>query len=320
MTRVTRSSPTVSVIIPTRDRPSLVEAALASVQAQTRPVDDGSAPDNARALAELARRRPEVAFLRLDTPGGPSAARNLGLAHARGSHLLFLDDDDLIHPLLCADGLAALAGRADADAVVFLYECFFEPPDFRDALPVALLFDYRRLAQHPVQAAGHTNRVPAALLADRPVSAFLRFLIPIHSCLVSRKAVGDHRFPEALRQGEDTYFWISLAADGCRFAADPRVYAYVRRHAGNTTRSRSQYVRGIRACYEALLADRLLSERRDRFLAHLKLLWFGLSMGRGWLSHLDPVLAAPDLLAREIVFWTGNLRSRRRLLDYYFLK
>jgi hypothetical protein len=137
--------------------------------------------------------------------------------------------------------------------------------------------------------------------------------MPIQSCFVRRSAVGDARFPESLTQGEDTYFWISLAAAGRRFLLDERVYAVVRRHPGNTTGSWTRYVHEIQACYEKLLEDRLLAAPDDAYLAHLKLLWFkGLTHPRGGLRHLGHALGSPALLIREIVFWAANLGARTR--------
>jgi glycosyltransferase involved in cell wall biosynthesis len=318
-------SPRLSVVIPTLARPRLLAAAVESVLRQTRPVDQivivddvsPSGPDSA--VVDRPDAPPVIEILRTNGFGGAAAARNLGLEHATGTHVLFLDDDDLVHPRFCETALAAFAERPQADVVTFRYECFFEPQSLGDALPVALLFDYRTLAEHPLERIGAGNPAPADLLEARPVSAFLRYLIPVHASLARRDAIGDTRFPETLRQGEDTHFWISLAAAGRRFVARPEVYAYVRRHPGNTTRSRDRYALEIQSCYEALLAGGILRARDDAFLAHLKLLWFRVATRRrDWGSHLGAVASAPDLLFREIAFWAANLRSRRHLLRYFF--
>jgi len=293
----------VSVVLPTRDRPELAEAALRSVLLQTRPVtqivvvDDGSR--DPAAVARLAGLSPVVELVRHDEPCGPGAARNTGLARARGEVLLFLDDDDLIHPRLIEDGLATLAARHDVDVVVFLYECIFMPGS------VPRVVDDANLAER-------TD------VEQRPISAFLRYTIPIQSCLVRRAAVGGARFPEALQQGEDTYFWISLAAAGRRFALDDRVYAFVRRHRGNVTRSRSRYFEDIQSCYEMLLADNLLTAPADAFLAHLKLFWFK-TLTAKWdcLAHAGHLCASPRLLARETRFWLANLSARHRIFRHH---
>lgn len=313
----------VSVVVPTRDRPALLEAAIRSLLLQTRPVDqivvvdDGSSSTAHLGVVEALS--PVIEVVRHGTSRGAAAARNTGLAHARGTHLLFLDDDDLVHPRLVEDGLSTFAARPHADVVVFLYECVYMPDSLGAAYPVALLFDYERLPVQPLQLVDSGNPVPRQTLESRPVSAFLRFLIPIHSCLLRRSALGGALFPEALTQGEDTFFWISLAAAGRRFVLDDRVYAFVRRHPGNTTRSRTRYVEEIQACYERLLADGLLTAPDDAFLAHLKLFWFkGVTRRPGRLRHAISILTSPRLLLRELAFWTWNLRARRRLLRYYF--
>jgi glycosyltransferase involved in cell wall biosynthesis len=290
---------TVSIVIPTRDRPGLLKIAVESVLLQTHPVaqivivDDGSSAENAVQVDALASAHRAIDLHRT-TNQGVSAARNHGLKHARGEYVLFLDDDDFIHPRLCEDGIAILS-RGTADAVVFGYECILAS----------------------TTAAG--NPVPVRSLETYPASSFLRYLIPINSCFLRRDRIGSVQFPAALNQGEDTYFWIALAAGGLRFVGDPRVYACVRRHSGNATRSHSQYQREIQACYEALIANGLLQEPRDRYLVHLKLCWFKMvTHRRGWSTHLWRIVAAPGLFARELGFWMSNFRTRRRMIAYYF--
>jgi len=87
----------VSVIIPTYNRRELVQRALRSVLAQTRRVDevivvdDGSTDGTGEALAAAFGDR--IVYLR-QSNAGVSAARNRGLALARGRYLALLDSDD----------------------------------------------------------------------------------------------------------------------------------------------------------------------------------------------------------------------------------
>jgi glycosyltransferase involved in cell wall biosynthesis len=91
----------VSIIVPTRNRRAWLRQALISVRDQTWPdkevivVDEASTDDT---LAMLAAEFPETRIIRHETARGPSAARNAGIAAATGEWILFLDDDDVLHP------------------------------------------------------------------------------------------------------------------------------------------------------------------------------------------------------------------------------
>ena len=91
----------VSVIIPTRNRPQLLRQTLRSVFDQrwssVEPivVDEASGADTAAMLDEVSDR---VRTIRHNSPKGPSAARNAGIDASSGAYVLFLDDDDLLHP------------------------------------------------------------------------------------------------------------------------------------------------------------------------------------------------------------------------------
>lgn len=111
----------VSVILPAYDAERWLEAAVASVTAQTVRdwelvlVDDGST-DGTPALCDCLAagdRRIRV----FHTPnGGPSVARNNGLDVATGDWITFLDADDLLHPKFL-ETMLETANRTDADIV-----------------------------------------------------------------------------------------------------------------------------------------------------------------------------------------------------------
>ena len=106
--------PRVSVIIPTYNRAAAVQEAVASVLAQTcrdfelLVVDDGSTDGTAAALARCGG---EIRVLRSPRRQGVSAARNAGIAAARGEWLAFLDSDDLWLPEKLARQMAFMSAH-----------------------------------------------------------------------------------------------------------------------------------------------------------------------------------------------------------------
>lgn len=102
----------VSVVIPTFNRPALVQEAVESVLAQRGDaefeiivVDDGSTHDVKGALE---RRRDRIRYVRQQN-AGLNAARNHALRLAAGEYIALLDDDDVWLPFKTSLQLAALA-------------------------------------------------------------------------------------------------------------------------------------------------------------------------------------------------------------------
>lgn len=111
------TAPKVTVVVPTRNNERTIEACLKSVVAQTyRPLElivvDNSSSD---ATAEIAARYADIVLT-----GGPerSAQRNLGIEHASGEWVLWLDSDMILPAESVAVAVeTALTTRADGVAL-----------------------------------------------------------------------------------------------------------------------------------------------------------------------------------------------------------
>jgi hypothetical protein len=114
--------PLVSVIIPAHDSAAYLPGAIFSVQQQTLQeievilVDDASRDGSWALMQRAAAVDPRVRALRREHNGGVSAARNTGLAAARGRYVTFLDHDDAFLPARL-ERLFALAEATGADLV-----------------------------------------------------------------------------------------------------------------------------------------------------------------------------------------------------------
>ncbi len=104
-------APLVSVIVPLYNKASTVARALTSIQNQsfgdyeTIVVDDGSTDGSGGIAAQFTNGRFHVIR---QTNAGPGAARNRGIAMARGTLLAFLDADDEWLPRFLEKSVAAL--------------------------------------------------------------------------------------------------------------------------------------------------------------------------------------------------------------------
>ena len=105
------AAPRISVVIPTYNRGALLPRAIASALEQTCSpyevivVDDGSTDDTAARCEAWGDR---IRYLRIDN-AGVSAARNAGIAIARGEWIALLDSDDAWVPTKLEVQLAAHA-------------------------------------------------------------------------------------------------------------------------------------------------------------------------------------------------------------------
>lgn len=107
------STPLVSIIIPTYNRPELLERACNTAFQQSYEnieiivVDDNSPTDYSEVLRVLEPLN--IKYTKRSANGGGSAARNTGIEIAKGEFIAFLDDDDLWHEQKIEKQIATLS-------------------------------------------------------------------------------------------------------------------------------------------------------------------------------------------------------------------
>ena len=118
-------APLVSVVIPVYNAKHYLAECLDSLLGQTLreteiiAVDDGSTDESPAILENFAARDPRLKVIR-QANAGVSAARNRGMAEARGKYLTFVDADDRLD-LQALGYLCFEAERLQTDILLFNY-------------------------------------------------------------------------------------------------------------------------------------------------------------------------------------------------------
>jgi GT2 family glycosyltransferase/glycosyltransferase involved in cell wall biosynthesis len=225
--------PTVSVLIANYNGGDFVRDALLSTTRQTLKdievlfVDDAST-DGSREIAEgVARDDARVRVIALERNSGPGAARNAGLAAARGTWIAILDSDDIMHP----DRLSRLIAEAtDAGADI----CADDLLIFRDgAAPTTFL---PRPESLPRWIATSEFILSNRLLSRSPSLGYLKPLIS--AAFLRRHAIV---YDPALRIGEDYDLVVRLLLRGARYRLSGSLGYFYRKHQRSTSHRISEH-------------------------------------------------------------------------------
>jgi glycosyltransferase involved in cell wall biosynthesis len=206
------AGPLVSVVMPCFNAAPYVSEALGSALGQTYGnveavvVDDGSTDGSVEIVSRLAAEHAGRIHLFHTARGGPYPARNVGLQHAKGELIAFLDADDWWLP----GALGKLYG--------------------------ALVEHEADIAYCGWQNVGEGIRsapyVPPAYEEGDPVAEFVRTCPwPIHAALVRREIVDRlGGFSERRYASMDYDFWLRALAITRRIKRVPEVMAFYRWH------------------------------------------------------------------------------------------
>lgn len=203
----------ISVVMPCYNAASYVEEAVNSVLTQTYAdvelivVDDGSTDGSVEILECLTTRHAPRMTLDFQNRMGPYPARNLGLKHARGGRVAFLDADDYWAP----DALEKLSTAMDASGADIAY-CGWQNVG--------------------AGAPGTAPFIPPDYSRMDTAAEFLRSCPwPIHGALVRREAIDSVRgFSERCFSAMDYDLWLRLYAHTQKLVRVPEVLAFYRWH------------------------------------------------------------------------------------------
>ena len=248
---------TVGVLIPMYNGADFIHQALASVAAQSRPVDqvvvidDCSTDDSLMRVKEWSDRLP-LTVIEFTTNSGVSEARNAGLAALNTDLVALLDADDVWlpdHVELSVNAHETCGGIISAGAFIWY--------------PGGALRPYNKHLRLEVPP---PHRQLGALLERNFV--FVSSMVELSEL----HAVGGFR-PDTI---EDWDLWVRLVARGLTVTQIERATVLYRRHPGNASRRRSVIIeqeiqlllcfrRELPARYNSVI-DRSLRHRRSELL------------------------------------------------------
>jgi len=247
--------PLVSVIVPTHNGACWLPESIGSVLRQTYTpteiivVDDGSTDETPAVLRQF---QPRIAVIR-QSRGDIGAARNRGMAQARGDYLAFLDHDDV--------------WREDKLAIQVDY--LVRHPEIDVLHADAVEFDNRGTVHESYFALFPGVRRSADIFRQ-----IVGFCVPLMSTVVIKTAFQKAHvlaFPEGTSGVDDVGLLLEIAARGGVFACQKERLARRRLHARNLSKVHwNRFAKRV-ALYGQLL-DRLTDARPE----HRRALHWGL--------------------------------------------
>lgn len=213
----------VSIVTANYNGAKYLRAAIASVLAQTLPdfeliiADDASTDDSLAVIAAAAGDDPRVRVLPAIRNSGPAGARNRALSLARGRWLAVFDSDDLMH----RDRLQRLVARGEADGADIVVDNL---QVFESAAPDKAAVFLKGSGWRQARGISLPQYIDSGRMYGRRPG--LGYLKP----LFRAAALGDLRYREDLKIGEDYDLVLRLLAAGATLRFEPAALYHYRRH------------------------------------------------------------------------------------------
>lgn len=200
-----------SVIVPVHNAAQTILRCVASVSEQSFSdyelllIHNGSTDDSLALCRNVAEKDDRIRVFDIGACGGPSRPRNVGLEHARGEFVVFLDADDYLEK----NALEQLVPLTEKYDVAFYG---FQRENESGAVLETVI---------PQQVEGELEEVLLALSRQDCFG---------YTCCKAfrRTLIGEHRFDECLNLFEDEQFALQVLGKDARIAILPQaVYHYV---------------------------------------------------------------------------------------------
>jgi glycosyltransferase involved in cell wall biosynthesis/MoaA/NifB/PqqE/SkfB family radical SAM enzyme len=216
------TSPQISVIVPTYNRPEMLTEALESILKQTfknfEIVVVNDAGIGVEDVISKLNTRKNIAYVFHPKNRGLAAARNTGIRVARGKYIALLDDDDLFYP----NHLEIAMGYLSEETPVIYTDATRATYDKYNA-------SYRLVGK----------KVPYSIDFERN-KLLVGNIAPVNCFVFEReKGIGAGLFDETLTTLEDWDFWIRLS-ERCTFKHIAKVTAQVNWRTDGTTMTSSR--------------------------------------------------------------------------------
>lgn len=209
----------VSIITPAYKYRNTIEETYKSILVQTFfdwqwiIVDDCSTDGSFEYIKELTKNDGRTVVLQTPKNSGTAVARNIGLKHATGRYITFLDSDDLLDPNYL--------------------ECQLE--FIKENGPI-ISAGYRRKAKHTCTDFFVPDVVDyKKALKGNPLSCL--------TTMYDREAIGERCFPEDLMKCEDYVFWLDILKEGYTARGNPKVLATYVIHEGSKSRKKFKLIK-----------------------------------------------------------------------------
>ena len=180
----------VSIITPAYNCKNTIKETYDSVLSQTFKdyewiiVDDCSTDGSYEYVKELTKDDKRIKVLQTPKNGGSAIARNIGLKHATGRYITFLDSDDLLDPNYLEEQIKFI----------------------KDNGPI-ISAGYRRKTENTCTDYYVPNETDYKLaLKGNPMSCL--------TTMYDREIIGDVYFPENMKRVEDYTFWLDILKRG----------------------------------------------------------------------------------------------------------